>query len=182
VLIGVDGGADALLEEGYKPALIVGDMDSVSDAALTSGAELVLHAYPNGHAPGEERLIALGLPYKVLKVSGTSEDMAFLLAHGKGADLIVAVGSHGNLREFLDKGRMGMASTFLVRLRVGEILVDAKGVSRMYRSRLRGWEAALLIGVALITIVVVVAISPPLRLLVNLLFERVRQFVFDLLH
>jgi uncharacterized membrane-anchored protein len=182
VLIGVDGGADALLEKGYRPTLIVGDMDSVSDAALSCGAELVLHAYPNGHAPGEDRLVALQIPYKVLKVSGTSEDMAFLLAHGKGADLIVAVGSHGNLREFLDKGRMGMASTFLVRLRVGEILVDAKGVSRMYRSRLRGWEAALLIGVALVTIAVVVAISPPLRLLAKLLFERVRQFVFDLRH
>jgi uncharacterized membrane-anchored protein len=182
VLVGVDGGADALLEEGYKPALIVGDMDSVSDAALSCGAELVLHAYPNGFAPGEDRLTALSIPYKVLKVSGTSEDMAFLLAHGKGADLIVAVGSHGNLREFLDKGRMGMASTFLVRLRVGEILVDAKGVSRMYRSRLRGWEAALLIGVALITIAVVVAISPPLRLLTRLLWERLRQFFFDIRH
>jgi uncharacterized membrane-anchored protein len=182
VLVGVDGGADALLEEGYKPTLIVGDMDSVSDAALSCGAELVLHAYPNGFAPGEDRLTALSIPYKVLKVSGTSEDMAFLLAHGKGADLIVAVGSHGNLREFLDKGRMGMASTFLVRLRVGEILVDAKGVSRMYRSRLRGWEAALLIGVALITIAVVVAISPPLRLLTRLLWERLRQFFFDIRH
>ena len=58
--------------------------------------------------------------------------MAFLLAHEKRAELIVAVGTHGNLREFLDKGRSGMSSTFLVRLRVGEILVDAKGVSRIY--------------------------------------------------
>jgi uncharacterized membrane-anchored protein len=182
VLIGVDGGADALIEHGYKPHLILGDMDSVSERALTSGAEIVLHAYPNGLAPGEERLTALGLSHKTLKVSGTSEDMAFLLAHGKGADLIVAVGSHGNLREFLDKGRMGMASTFLVRLRVGEILVDAKGVSRMYRGRMRGWEAVLLVGAALLAIVMVVAISPPLRLLVRLLFESVRDFVFKATH
>jgi uncharacterized membrane-anchored protein len=182
ILIGVDGGADALIEHGYRPNLILGDMDSVSERALTSGAEIVLHAYPNGVAPGEERLTALGLPHKTLKVSGTSEDMAFLLAHGKGADLIVAVGSHGNLREFLDKGRMGMASTFLVRLRVGEILVDAKGVSRMYRGRMRGWEAALLVGAALLAIVMVVAISPPLRLLARLLYESVRDFVFKATH
>jgi uncharacterized membrane-anchored protein len=182
VLMGVDGGADALMEEGYQPDLIVGDMDSVSEKALQSGAEVVVHAYPNGFAPGEERLRALGVPSKVMKVSGTSEDMAFLLAHAKGADLIVTVGSHGNLREFLDKGRMGMASTFLVRLRVGEILVDAKGVSRMYRGRIRGRDAALLVASALLAIVLVVAISPPLRLEVKLLYESVRDFIFRLSH
>ena len=182
VLIGVDGGADALLEEGYRPDLIVGDMDSVTEAALRSGPEIILHAYPNGRAPGRERLTALGLEHKTLQASGTSEDVAFLLAHEKGADLIVAVGTHGNLREFLDKGRMGMASTFLVRLRVGEILVDAKGVSRMYRARPRGWEAMLLIASALFAMAIVVAISPPLRLLVKLSWESVKQFVFNLTH
>ena len=182
VLIGVDGGADALLEEGYRPNLIVGDMDSVTEAALRSGAEIVLHAYPSGHAPGRERLTALGLSYKVLQASGTSEDVAFLLAHEKGADLIVAVGSHGNLREFLDKGRMGMASTFLVRLRVGEILVDAKGVSRLYRRRVRGVDTMLLVASAVFAMIVVVAISPPLRLLVKLIWESIRQFVFNVTH
>ena len=182
MLMGVDGGADALMEEGYRPDLIVGDMDSVSEKALQSGAEIVVHAYPNGFAPGEERLRALGIRSKVMKVSGTSEDMAFLLAHAKGADLIVAVGSHGNLREFLDKGRMGMASTFLVRLRVGETLVDAKGVSRMYRGRIRGRDAALLVASALLAIALVVAISPPLRLEVKLLFASVRDFIFRLSH
>jgi uncharacterized membrane-anchored protein len=182
VLLGVDGGADALLEEGYRPDLIVGDMDSVSERALRSGAEIVVHGYPSGEAPGLTRLSALGIPAKVLEVSGTSEDAAFLLAHGKGADLIVAVGSHGNLREFLDKGRAGMASTFLVRLRVGEILVDAKGVSRMYRGRVRGRDAALLVVAALFAMAVVVAVSPPLRLLLRLVYESARQFVFQLTH
>ncbi|HXF56570.1 MAG TPA: putative cytokinetic ring protein SteA [Actinomycetota bacterium] len=182
VLMGVDGGADALLEEGYRPDLIVGDMDSVSEEALRSGAELVVHAYRDGYAPGEARLRSLGLSYKVLRASGMSEDVAFLLAHEKGADLIVAVGTHGNLREFLDKGRRGMASTFLVRLRVGEILVDAKGVSRMYRSTIRGRDALLLVGAALLAIASVVAISPPLRLEVKLLFEAARDLVFQLTH
>src|SRR5947208_732776 len=178
ILVGVDGGADALIEAGYRPDLIVGDMDSVSEGALASRAELVLHAYPNGFAPGESRLRALNRPYKVMKVSGTSEDMAFVLAHGKGAEIIVAVGSHGNLREFLDKGRAGMASTFLVRLRVGEILVDAKGVSRLYRGRIRPRDTLLLVGAALFAIAIVIAVSPPLRLWVHLTYESLRQFLF----
>ena len=177
VLVGVDGGADALLEQGYRPHVIVGDMDSVSKAALRSGAEVVLHAYPGGGAPGRDRLEAVGVPYKVIEASGTSEDVAYLLAHEKGADLIVSVGSHGNLREFLDKGRRGMASTFLVRLRVGEILVDAKGVSQMYRGSVRARDLALLVGAALLAMVAVAAISDPLQLFFRQLMEVARQFV-----
>jgi uncharacterized membrane-anchored protein len=179
VLVGVDGGADALLEEGYRPDLIVGDMDSVSARALRSGAEVLLHAYPDGDAPGRPRLESLGVPHKEIQASGMSEDVAFLLAHQKGADLIVAVGSHGNLREFLDKGRAGMASTFLVRLRVGEILVDAKGVSRMYRGSIRGRDITLLVGAALFSMVSVVAVSQPLRLFLKQVWEIVRQFLFQ---
>jgi uncharacterized membrane-anchored protein len=192
VLLGVDGGADALLEEGYVPDLIVGDMDSVSDDGLALArqertrfrrrqpTELIVHAYPGGEAPGHARLDRLELPYTTVEATGTSEDLAFLLAHEKGADLIVAVGSHGNLREFLDKGRMGMASTFLVRLRVGEILMDAKGVSRLYSGRIRGRDTVLLVGSALFAMAMVVLVSPPLRLYVTQLFDQVRQWVFQL--
>jgi uncharacterized membrane-anchored protein len=175
VLVGVDGGADALLERGYTPHIIVGDMDSVSERALRCGAEIVLHAYPGGEAPGRERLERLGLGYSVVEASGTSEDVAYLLAHDKGADLIVSVGSHGNLREFLDKGRRGMASTFLVRLRVGEILVDAKGVSRMYRGTVRGRDVVLLVAAALFAMVAVAAISEPVQLFFRQLFQELRQ-------
>jgi uncharacterized membrane-anchored protein len=132
VLIGVDGGADLLMREGYRPDLIIGDMDSVSDEALRSGAELVVHAYPSGEAPGSERLTQLGVPFAVLPARGTSEDVAMLLAYEKEAELIAAVGTHFSLSEFLEKSRGGMSSTFLVRLRVGSILVDAKGISRLY--------------------------------------------------
>ncbi len=179
LLLGVDGGADALLSEGYRPDIIIGDMDSVSESALRSGAEVVLHAYPDGRAPGRPRLEGLGIPYKEVQASGMSEDVAFLLAHQKGADLIVAVGSHGNLREFLDKGRAGMASTFLVRLRVGEILVDAKGVSRMYRGSIRGRDITMLVGAALFSMIAVVAVSQPLRLFVKQVVEVARQFLFQ---
>ena len=192
VLVGVDGGADALIEAGYRPDLIVGDMDSVSDETLRLATErggrfrrahpteVVLHAYPDGRAPGRARLEALGIPFRVVEAAGTSEDVAFLLAHEKGAEAIVAVGTHGNLREFLDKGREGMASTFLVRLRVGEILMDAKGVSRVYSPRVGTRDALLLIGGAIVAMAVVISFSPPLRLYVLQLFEQFRQWLFDL--
>ena len=145
VLIGVDGGADAILEAGHRPELIVGDMDSVSDRALTSGAEIVVHAYRDGRAPGVERIEKLGVKHVVFPATGTSEDVAMLLADDKGAELIVALGTHATLVEFLDKGRSGMASTFLTRLRVGSKLIDAKGVSRLYRQRISSWQLTLLV-------------------------------------
>ncbi|MHA7132702.1 putative cytokinetic ring protein SteA [Oerskovia turbata] len=144
LLIGVDGGADAILDAGWKPDMIVGDMDSVSDRALACGAEIVVHAYRDGKAPGLERVEALGVEPVVFPATGTSEDIAMLMADDKGAELIVAVGTHATLVEFLDKGRAGMASTFLTRLRVGGKLVDAKGVSRLYQHRISNLQLTLL--------------------------------------
>ena len=152
VLIGVDGGADALIEARHHPDLIVGDMDSVSDHALRCGAEIVVHAYRDGRAPGLERVRALGVEPVVFPATGTSEDVAMLLADDKGASLIVAVGTHVTLVEFLDKGRSGMASTFLTRLRVGGKLVDAKGVSRLYRARISSFSLVLMLTVGLLAL------------------------------
>jgi uncharacterized membrane-anchored protein len=160
VLIGVDGGADAILEAGWKPDLIVGDMDSVSDAALRSGAEIVVHAYRDGRAPGLERVRQLGIDAVVFPATGTSEDVAMLLADDKGATLIAAVGTHVTLVEFLDKGRSGMASTFLTRLRVGGKLVDAKGVSRLYRSRISNRQVLMLLAAGVLALVVALAVTP----------------------
>ncbi len=152
VLIGVDGGADALIEARHRPDLIVGDMDSVSDDALRCGAEIVVHAYRDGRAPGLERVRELGVEPVVFPATGTSEDVAMLLADDKGASLIVAVGTHVTLVEFLDKGRSGMASTFLTRLRVGGKLVDAKGVSRLYRARISVLSLVIMLGVGLLAL------------------------------
>lgn len=160
VLIGVDGGADALIESGYSPDMIVGDMDSVSDEALSSGAEIVVHAYRDGRAPGLKRVHELGCEAVAFPATGTSEDVALLLADDKGAELIVAVGTHNTLPEFLDKGRAGMASSFLTRLRVGSKLVDAKGVSRLYRSRISVSSLLLLVFATLITLAVAFVFSP----------------------
>jgi uncharacterized membrane-anchored protein len=170
LLVGVDGGGDALREAGLKPDLILGDMDSASDEVLESGAELVVHAYEDGRAPGRERLEQMGLGHAVLPARGTSEDVAMLLAYELGAKLIVTVGSHFNLIEFLDKDRAGMSSTFLTRLRVGEILVDTKGVSRLYRSAPSGKLTLLLIVAALITLVIVVLSSPQIEHLIDLVW------------
>ncbi len=177
VLIGVDGGADALLEFGYTPHIIIGDMDSITDKALCSGAELVVHAYPDGRAPGMSRIESLGLQAKVFPAPGTSEDIAMMLAYEKGTELIVAVGTHSNMLDFLEKGRKGMASTFLVRLKVGGILVDAKGVSQLYKNRVKMKYVGQIVLAGLVPLAVVVAMAPPTRELFKLLILNVRFFL-----
>ncbi|MBS3976961.1 MAG: hypothetical protein KGZ75_09610 [Syntrophomonadaceae bacterium] len=160
IIIGVDGGSDALLENGFKPDIIIGDMDSVSDKALKCGARLIVHAYPSGYAPGLQRLEALKLNSLVFPASGTSEDIAMLLAYEKGAELIVLVGAHSNVLDFLEKGRAGMSSTFLVRLKVGSILVDAKGVSKLYRTTVSYRHLGEIFLAALLLFLIVFTVSP----------------------
>jgi uncharacterized membrane-anchored protein len=190
MLIAVDGGAEALLDEGLHPDMIVGDMDSAGEAALMRAAggrgrwrsstgsgrrtELVVHAYPDGRAPGRERLERLGLPFKLVPAPGTSQDVAMLIAAEKGANLIVSVGSQFNLVEFLDRNREGMSSTFLTRLRIGEILVDAKGVSRLYHPR-PGLAPLLAVVIAgLLAMIAVVWLTPALRDVVDLLWLKLQ--------
>ncbi len=177
VLIGVDGGADAIMQEGFTPDIIVGDMDSVSDAVLRSGAEIIVHAYADGRAPGMERIESLGLTAKTWPLSATSEDLALLLAYESGADLIVAVGTHANLVEYLDKGRKGMASTFLVRLKVGPKLVDAKGVNKLYRAAIGPSHLLVLVGAGLLAVTTVIMISPMVRDFLALILLRVRAWL-----
>lgn len=180
LFVAVDGGADALVDAGFEPDMIIGDMDSVTTEALLSGAELVVHAYPGGEAPGLERIHALGAPSVVYEAPGTSEDIAMLLAYEHGAELIVAVGTHANLIEFMDKGRKGMASTFLTRLRVGPILVDAKGVSRIYRGRVRRSDLLMLIGAAALAMVIVFASSDVMRLQLELWWSKLENLWFQI--
>ena len=189
VLVAVDGGAEALLDEGLCPDMIVGDMDSAGEATLTTasggrgpsarggGAELVVHAYPDGRAPGRERLERLGLPFKLVPAPGTSQDVAMLIAAEKGARLIVSVGSQFNLVEFLDRNREGMSSTFLTRLRIGEILVDAKGVSRLYHPRPGLTPLLVVVAAGLIAMIAVVWMTPALRDVVDLLWLKLQLLV-----
>jgi uncharacterized membrane-anchored protein len=174
LVVAVDGGADGVLEAGIRPDVILGDMDSAGDAALRCGAELIVHAYPDGRAPGRQRLLDLGLAHMLLPAAGTSEDVAMLMAHEKGAALIVSVGAHFNLIEFLDRKRGGMSSTFLTRLRIGEKLVDAKGVSRLYNPGAGFGPAALFLAAFAVLLAVLVIASPALSELVELFWLKVK--------
>ena len=167
VLIGVDGGADALLEVGLRPDIILGDFDSVSARAMDIEAEHVHHVHPDGRNPGFEELQAFGKPYVEFVVEGTSEDAAMLLAYEAGAKLIVAVGTHDTMVEFLDKGRAGMSSTFLTRLRIGPMLVDAKGVARLYEPTVRRRDLLLLVGAAVLVILVIALVSEPAQVIIE---------------
>jgi len=177
VLIGVDGGGDALLEFGYIPDMVIGDMDSVSDDCLKLCKEIVVHAYNDGRAPGLKRIQEQGLQYKLFPSPGTSEDIAMLLAYEKGADFIVAVGTHTNMIDFLEKGRRGMASTFLVRLKVGSKLIDAKGVNKLYKERIKPIHIASVFLSSLIPIIIISLLSPFSKPIIKLL-----QIRFKLLY
>ena len=174
IVVAVDGGADGVLEAGMKPDLILGDMDSAGDEALRCGAELIVHAYPDGRAPGRQRLLDMGLDHTLLPAAGTSEDVAMLMAYEKGAALIVSVGAHFNLIEFLDRKRGGMSSTFLTRLRIGEKLVDAKGVSRLYNPSSPFGPMALFLAAFMVLLAIVVITSPALSDLVDLLWLKIK--------
>jgi uncharacterized membrane-anchored protein len=174
LIVAVDGGADGILEAGLKPDMIVGDMDSAGDAALRCGAELIVHAYPDGRAPGRERLLEAGLDHQVIPAAGTSEDVAMLMAYEKGATLIVSVGAHFNLVEFLDRKRGGMSSTFLTRLRIGERLVDAKGVSRLYNPSSTLAPLAFFAVAFLVLLTILVITSPALNDVWELVWLKIR--------
>jgi len=174
-IIGVDGGADALLEAGWTPDLVFGDMDSVSEKGLWAADHVLVHAYPNGEAPGMERVRAAGIKdAATLPAPGLSEDVAILVAEQCGAELIVAVGTHVGLVEFLDKGRKGASSTFLTRLKVGPRLVDAKGVSRLYPSRVSVWQLVALVVAGLVAVSAIVYSSASLADIYQILAIKLR--------
>jgi uncharacterized membrane-anchored protein len=153
VMIGVDGGSDAIKSAGYKVDVVVGDPDKISTDTLTTATEVVIPAQPDGHAPGLERIQDLGIGAVTFPASGNSEDLALLLADAHGACLIVTVGFQATLREFLDSGRSGSnPSTFLTRLKLGSKLVDGKAAASLHRSRVSTLAVVLLVLAALAAI------------------------------
>jgi uncharacterized membrane-anchored protein len=112
-----------------------------------------------------------------VSIAGISEDVALLLAYEKGAELIVAVGTHFTLAEFLERDRAGMSSTFVTRLKVGEILIDAKGVSRLFSRRVGLWPLILLGAAGFTAIVVALLLSAPLRHLIDTVGIKLRELV-----
>jgi uncharacterized membrane-anchored protein len=160
LMVGVDGGADTLMEMGYRPDLVVGDPEGMKSATLKSGAQVVLPADPDGHAPGLERIQDLGIGAMTFPAAGSAADLALLLVNHHEAALIVTVGHAASIDEFFDRSlRESNPSTFLTRLKVGPKLVDSKAVATLYRSRVSGAAVALLILAALIAVIVAVLMS-----------------------
>jgi uncharacterized membrane-anchored protein len=159
-LIGVGAGADALLAAGHRPDLIVGNPADVSDEALTCGADVVVPAFADGHAPGLHRVQDLGAGAVTFPSSANPEDLALLLAHRHGASMIITVGLSATMTEFLDRGRSGSnASTFLTRLQTGGKVVDARVVATLHRNRISGWLAAVLLLAAAAAVVGALLVS-----------------------
>lgn len=177
VLIGVDGGADALRAAGHKPALIIGNPEAIGPDTLRGGAEVVIPADIDGHAPGLERLQDLGLGAVTFPATGTSEDLALLLADAHEASLIVTVGLHATLTDLLDRGRGGAASTFLVRMRVANKIVEGPAVARLYKARISWWLVFLLMVVAIGAIVAALLLSDVSGTYVDLAKQWWNQFV-----
>jgi uncharacterized membrane-anchored protein len=160
VLIGVGTGAEVLRKAGYRPQLIVGDPSELSTEVLKSGAQVVLPADADGHAPGLERIQDLGVGAMTFPAAGSATDLALLLADHHGAALLVTAGHSANIETFFDRARQhSNPSTFLTRLRVGEKVVDAKAVATLYHNRISGGAIALLILTMLITVIVALWVS-----------------------
>jgi len=159
VLVGVDGGADALREAGYTPDLIIGNPESIDSETLRCGAEVVIPAHTDGHAPGLERLQDLAVGAVTFPATGTTEDLALLLVDAHDASLIVTVGIRTTLTDLLDRGRGSTASTFLVRMRVANKVVEAPAVATLYRSRISWWVVMLLIVAAAAAMVAALVVS-----------------------
>ena len=162
-----------LVKGGLEPTM-------VSDHAMRQGAEHIHHVHPDGRAPGREELQAFGQPYEEFVVEGTSEDAAMLLAYEAGAKLVVAVGTHATMVEFLDKGRAGMSSTFLTRLRLGPMLVDAKGVARLYEGNVRKRDLGLLVLAAFIAMVAIAVVSEPIHVFLEGVWLWLRDLWFSI--
>lgn len=160
VLVGVGTGADVLRKAGYRPQLIVGNPGQISAETLKSGAQVVLPADADGHAPGLERIQDLGVGAMTFPAAGSAADLALLLADHHGASLIVTAGHPASIEEFFDRSRQqSNPSTFLTRLKVGEKLVDAKAVATLYRNRVSAGTIAMLVLAMLVAVVVALWVS-----------------------
>lgn len=160
VLVGVGAGADALLAAGHTPQLIVGDPGEVSAEALGCGADVVVPAFADGHAPGLHRVQDLGAGAVTFPSTANPEDLALLVAAHHGASLIVTVGLSATMAEFLDRGRSGSnASTFLTRLQVGGTLVDGRVIATLYRSRISTGAILLMLAAAVVAIAAALLVS-----------------------
>lgn len=159
ILIGAGAGADALLDAGFTPNLVVGALDNLSDRALKQGGEVVITS-SSGKLAAVERLEKAGADAQTFVATGSDEDLALVIADTNEASVIVLVGGHTSLLEFLERGPSDMSSTFLTRLRVGTKLVDAKSVGEFYNHRISAWPIILLLVLGVIAVGTAIAVTP----------------------
>lgn len=163
-LVGVDRGADLLRKAGHQPHLVVvdartEDRDLPSAAVLKAAREVIVRVDPGGTAAAE-RIERLGVRPRCVETTLTAEDVALLLATAGEASLIVGVGLRATLEDFLDHEHAAPTSTWLTRLRVGPLLVDATAVPRLYSGRLRPRHLFLAILVGLLALAAAIAVTP----------------------
>lgn len=159
ILIGAGAGADALLDAGYTPDLAVGALDDLSDRALKHSGEVVITS-ASGKLTAVDRLEKAGANAQTFVATGSDEDLALVLADANDASVIVLVGGHTSLVEFLDRGPTEMSSAFLTRLRVGSKLVDAKAVGEFYTNRISAWPILLMLLLGVLAVGAAIAVTP----------------------
>jgi uncharacterized membrane-anchored protein len=164
VLVGVDRGADSLLEAGFTPDVVVladalEDSERPSRKALRSARDVVVRVDRGGRAH-TDHLERIGVRPAHLESAATTEDIALLLADAGHASVVVGVGMHATLDEFLDRQRSGLASTYLTRLKVGHNLVDARALPLLYAGRVRPRHVFLVLLAGLIAVAAAIAVTP----------------------
>jgi uncharacterized membrane-anchored protein len=162
VLVGVDAGADALLAAGHQPHVVVvtASADPPSSKVVRAAQDVVLVAEPGGARSSVETLERLGARPHRLETTAAAQDAALLLADAAEARVIVVVGSRATLEEFLDRGRTGLASTYLTRLKVGTRIVDAEAVPTLYSGRVRPRHVLLALLVCVLAVAAAIATTP----------------------
>ena len=165
VLIGVDRGAEVLREAGYRPDIVVLDArtdeaDRPSVKTLRGARDVVLRVDRGGDRGATELMERLGVRPLRLESGATTEDAALILADACDASLIVGVGMHATLDEFLDRQRPGLASTYLTRLVVGPRLVDATAVPQLYSGRVRPRHLYLVMLAGLVALAAAISVTP----------------------
>ncbi|GAA1479553.1 putative cytokinetic ring protein SteA [Nocardioides aestuarii] len=164
VLVGVDGGADALRRAGHRPDVVVvgggrGDAELPSAAALRAAHDVVVRVDRGERLPVDQ-LERLGVRYHRVETSLATEDVALLVADAGEASVIVGVGTHATLDDLLDRQRTGLASAYLTRLRSGQRLVDAAAVPTLYSGRVRPRHVLLTLLVCVVALAAAIATTP----------------------
>ena len=160
VLIGVGNGVEALLDAGYRPDVVVGALDEISDLALHECRHVVVSVTSERAKTKDGRLERFGVDPVWFVSSGKSSDLALLLADASKAPVIVEAGAPAGLSERLDGSADDVASSFVTRLRVSTRVVDAPAVARLSARSASLWPPFLVLLVGILSVGMAIAATP----------------------